>query len=98
MKIINLVYKGRKYNDIEINETDNVKQIIDIFYKILKMPEEKKFYTNDKIILKFNDAILNEKENDLTKTANELGVEDDDSFTLINTEDINAGKKMNKKK
>ena len=61
------------------------------------MPEEKKFYTKDKIILKFNDAILNEKENDLDKTANELEVQDDDQFTLISTEDINAGKKMNKK-
>lgn len=97
MVFIILVYKGRKYNDIEINETDNVRQIIDIFYKKLNMPEEKKFYTKDKIILKFNDAILNEKENDLDKTANELEVQDDDQFTLISTEDINAGKKMNKK-
>jgi hypothetical protein len=97
MIIISLVYKGRKYNDIEINETDNVKQIIDIFYKKLNMPEEKKLYTKDKILLKFNDAILNENENDLNKTANELGVVDDDAFTLISTEEINAGKKMNKK-
>jgi hypothetical protein len=96
MIIISLVYKGRKYNDIEINETDNVKQIIDIFYKKLKMPEEKKFYTKDKILLKFNDELLNGNENDLKKTANELGVIDDDTFSLIDTIDINAGKKMNK--
>ena len=97
MVYIILVYKGRKYYDIEINETDNVKQIIDIFYKKINMPEQKKFYTKDKILLKFNDAILNEKEDDLKKTANDLGVQDDDNFTLICTEEINAGKKMNKK-
>ena len=54
MVYIILVYKGRKYYDIEINETDNVKQIIDIFYKKINMPEQKKFYTKDKILLLLN--------------------------------------------
>ena len=92
MVIISIVYKGRKHNDIKINETDNVKEIINIFYNIIHMPEEKKFYTKDKILFKLYDELLNEKEEDLNKTAKEIEVQDDDTFTLIETVDINAGK------
>lgn len=88
-----IVYKGRKYPDIEINETDTVKQIIDIFYNKINKPQENKFYTKDKILLKFNDQLLNNDDDSLNKTAKDLEIMDDDTITLVDTIDINAGKK-----
>ena len=89
------VYEGRKYYDIEISETNTVKEIMDICYnKINKLnkPQNERFYSKDKILVKFNDRFLNAFESGLNKTAKELGIIDDDTLTLLDTESINAGK------
>lgn len=92
MVYIIITYKGRKYSDIEINENDTVKAIMDIFYNKINRPDDQRFYTQDKMLLKFNDSLLNKDENSLMKTAKELEIEDDDCWTMIDTKDINAGK------
>ena len=63
MIYIIIVYKGRKYFDIEISETNTVRDIINIFYNKIEKPQNERFYTQDKILLKFNDSVLN-KDND----------------------------------
>ena len=44
------------------------------------------------MIFKFGDDILNQKKEQLDVTAEELGLDDNDNFTLINSKDINPGK------
>ena len=57
MVYIIAVYEGRKYSGIEISETNTVKEIMDICYnKIEKLnkPENERFYSKEKILVKFN--------------------------------------------
>ena len=95
MVIIIAVYEGRKYSNIEISLTNTVKEIMDICYNNinkLNKPQNERFYSRDKILVKFNDSFLNAFESDLNKTAEELGIEDDDALTLLDTESIKSGK------
>lgn len=88
-----IVFKGRKH-ELNIEKTDNVKRIMEKFYNLINMNENERFYTSDKIIFKSNDTSLNDKEQDLYKTADQIGLMDDDTLTLIKTVEINAGKKL----
>lgn len=97
MIYIIIEYKGRKYCDIAISETNTVQQIMNIFYNEIDKPENERFYKKDKILFKFNDRLLNPDDASLNKTASELEMIDDDIFTLIDTIDINAGKMVNTK-
>ena len=97
MIYIIIEYKGRKYCDIAISETNTVQQIMNIFYDKINKPESERFYKKDKILFKFNDRLLNPDNDSLNKTASELEMIDDDIFTLIDTIDINAGKIINTK-
>ena len=93
MIIIIIIYKGRKYN-LEINEADTVKVIMEKFYNKINLNYNERFYTKDKMIFKFNEVLLNDNEEHLNKTAEELELQDDDGLTLVKTQDINAGKKI----
>ena len=93
MIIIIIIYKGRKY-DLEINEADTVKVIMEKFYNKINLNYNERFYTKDKMIFKFNEVLLNDNEEHLNKTAEELELQDDDGLTLVKTQDINAGKKI----
>ena len=97
MIYIIIEYKGMKYCDIAISETNTVKQIMNIFYDKINKPESERFYEKAKVLFKFNDRLLNPDNDSLNKTASELEMMDDDIFTLIDTIDINAGKIINTK-
>lgn len=88
--IIIIIYKGRKH-ELSINGTDNVKQIMEKFYILVN--EGDRFYTKDKVIFKFSDILLNDNEECLNKTADELELMDDDNLTLVRSVDINPGRK-----
>lgn len=92
MIYIIIVFKGRKYCDIGINEMDTIKQIMEIFYNKISMDQKKRFYTKEKVILKNGDTTLNGDEASLNKTAGDMGLEDNDTLELLMTEDMNAGK------
>ena len=92
MIYIIIVYKGRKYCDIGINEMDTIKQILEIFYNKISMDQEERFYTKEKVIFKNGDTTLNGDEASLNKTAGDMGLEDNDTLELLRTEDMNAGK------
>ena len=89
--IIQIFYKQRKY-EIEINETYTVKKILDTFYDTIYHNNEPRYYTFKNMIFKFGDDILNQNEEQLDVTAEELDLDDNDNFTLINSNDINPGK------
>ena len=92
--IIIITYKGRKY-ELSINGTDNVKQIMEKFYILIGLNEGDRFYTKDKVIFKFSDILLNDNEECLNKTADELELMEDDNLTLVRSVDINPGRKNN---
>lgn len=92
--IIIIIYKGRKY-ELSINGTDNVKQIMEKFYILIGLNEGDRFYTKDKVIFKFSDILLNDNEECLNKTADELELMEDDNLTLVRSVDINPGRKNN---
>lgn len=92
MIYIILSYKGRKYSDIAISETNTIKEIMNICFDKINKPVNDRFYKRDKILFKFNDRLLNPDEESLNKTANEIEMMDDDNLTLVDTVDINAGK------
>lgn len=89
--IIQIFYKQRKY-EIEINKTYTVKKILDTFYDKIYQNNEPRYYTFENMIFKFGDDILNQKEEQLNVTAEELDLDDNDNFTLINSKEINPGK------
>ena len=97
MIYIIIEYKGMKYCDIAISETNTVKQIMNIFYDKINKPESERFYEKDKILFKFDDRLLNPDDENLNKTANKLEMMDDDVLILFDTIDINAGKIINTK-
>ena len=92
MIYIIIVFKGRKYCDIGINEMDTIKQILEKFYNEIKINEKERFYTKEKVIFKNGDTTLNGDEASLNKTAGDMGLEDNDTLELLRTEDMNAGK------
>ena len=92
MITIIITYKGRK-TELEIEETDTVKTIMEKFYNKMNLNQQDRFYTKDKLIFKFGDILLNDNEEGLKKTAEELEFQDDDNFSLTVTKDINAGEK-----
>lgn len=92
--ILIIIYKGRKH-ELEINGSDNVKQIMEKFYNLINKNVNERFYTKDKMIFKFNDILLNDNEECLNKTANELELAEDDNLTLISSVEINPGRKNN---
>ena len=89
--IIQIFYKQRKY-EIEINNTYTVKKILDTFYDKIYDKKEPRYYTFEDMIFKFGDDILNQNEEQLDVTAEELDLDDNDNFTLINSKDIIPGK------
>ena len=53
---------------------------------------ETRYYTFENMIFKFGDDILNQNKEQLDVTAEELDLDDNDNFTLINSREINPGK------
>ena len=84
---------GRKQN-LVITETDTVEKILEKFYNSINHTGTR-YYLRDKVIFKLGDVLLNENQDSLKQTANELQIEDNDMFTWLETETINAGKFVN---
>ena len=90
--IIRIVHKNGKKTELEIEGTDTVRQIMEKFYNKISLNMEQRFYAEEKVIFKLGDQLLNSN-NKLNETADNLGLEEDDTLTWLDKESINAGKK-----
>ena len=84
-------FNGRIYWDIEINETDTIKIILDKFYNKISMPQQLRFYEKEKVIFRLGDICLNCDNDSLNKTAEEIEINDDDILDLIRARDLQLG-------
>ena len=90
--IIRIVHKNGRKTELEIDGTDTVRQIMEKFYNKISLNMEQRFYAEEKVIFKLGDQLLNSN-NKLNETADNLGLEEDDTLTWLDKESINAGKK-----
>lgn len=90
--IIRIVHKNGRKTELEIEGTDTVRQIMEKFYDKINLNMEKRLYDEEKVIFKLGDQLLNSN-NKLNETADNLGLEEDDTLEWVDTESINAGKK-----
>jgi len=90
--IIRIVHKNGRKTELEIEGTDTVRQIMEKFYDKINLNMEKRLYAEEKVIFKLGDQLLNSN-NKLNETADNLGLEEDDTLEWLDKESINAGKK-----
>ena len=85
--ILLIIYKGKKH-EVSYDSSCKLRDFIsDITLKYMG----KAILDKSKCIVKFDDLLLNDNENTLYKTLEDIDLEDDDCITLIKIEDIVAG-------
>ena len=89
-----ITHKNGRKQDLVITQTDTVEKILEKFYNSINHTGTR-YYLRKDVIFKMGDILLNENQDSLKKTADELGIENDDMFTWVETETINAGKIVN---
>lgn len=90
--IIYIIHTNGRKSELEVCDTDTVRNVMDKFYDKINKPQDKRFYNKEQVIFKNGSNFLNSDEEHLKKTVYELGLEEDDSLEWIVSESINAGK------
>ena len=91
---IGIIQNNQRKIFLEIYKTDTVKDILDKFYDNRNYEGTRLYTLKEKVLFKNGDGTLNDTEESLKKTADDLGIENDDTLEWMDAEALNAGKNI----